>query len=157
MDGLAGEQREERRTDRVDVRRRVDLPALAEHLLGRHVRGRPEEQARRRRLVLLRGLLDVRDPEVEHLHGAVREHEDVLRLDVAMDDALLVRDREDVEDLLADVDDLGDGEPPAEPLATVLEDLALSSSSITMYAEPSLVTSSSRTLTTPGWSTLFAT
>ena len=44
----------------------------------------------------------LREPEIQHLHGAVRPHLDVGRLQVAMDDALLVRGLERFGDLSRD-------------------------------------------------------
>ena len=45
--------------------------------------------------------IELRQTEVENLHALVARDEDVLRLQVAMDDALLVRGREAVGDLNA--------------------------------------------------------
>ena len=74
------------------------------HLLGRHVVGRPDHEARARAAFL--AALDLRDPEVEHLHaiavaGAIDE-EDVLRLEIAVDDAAGVRGAQRRRDLHAD-------------------------------------------------------
>ena len=44
------------------------------------------------------------DPEVGHLHAAVRADDDVVRLDVAVDDPVPVRERERVQDLARVVD-----------------------------------------------------
>ena len=46
------------------------------------------------------------DAEVEDLHAPVAREEDVLRLQIAMDDALLVRGGEALRDLQRDVDGL---------------------------------------------------
>ena len=91
--------------ERVDVRATVD--AEPAHVLGRDVAGRPEELLvhRERRLAG-----DLRDAEVGELHvlrlGVVRRralHEqDVLGLEIAMDDAHLVRASERARDLHAD-------------------------------------------------------
>ena len=84
-------------------------PAPA-RLLRRHVGRRAQHRARpvfrlivvdrSRRLVVD----DARQPEVEHLHVAVGPDHDVLRLDVAMDDAGGVRGGERARHLAADVD-----------------------------------------------------
>ena len=83
---------------RVDVDAAVEV-ALAARLLGRHVIGRAHHHAGAREVELLVAALELRhhlrDAEIEDLHDrrtadAPRE-EDVLRLDVAMDDALVVR------------------------------------------------------------------
>ena len=58
----------------------------------RHVRAAPSP----------RRLHRLRQPEVEHLHRAVGAHLDVRGLQIAMDDALLVRGFERVGDLLRD-------------------------------------------------------
>ena len=105
--GLAGDQREERRTDRPDVRLRVDLRAIADRLLGRHEARRAEEKARRR-LLGAEARLHLREAEVEDLEAPFLRDEEVVRLDVAMDDALLVRRGEHVEELLADLVHVGE-------------------------------------------------
>jgi hypothetical protein len=90
---------------RIDVGARVERD-LTERLLGRHVVGRPEHRARAR----LRGLrvLHLGDAEIEDLHEVrvVRAPHDVevVGLDVAVDDADLVRRREAVGDLHRDVE-----------------------------------------------------
>ena len=72
--------------DGVDVAARVRR--ASERLLGRHVVGSPHHHAVERELL---GRLSAREPEVEDRDGpAVLDH-DVLRLEVAMDDAELVR------------------------------------------------------------------
>ena len=57
-----------------------------------------------RRQVVSRSLLrkHLRQPEVEHLHGAVRRDLDVRRFQIAVDDALLVRGFERLRDLARD-------------------------------------------------------
>ena len=89
----------------------VDLAAL--RLLGRHVGHGSEHRAGRGegcgggRLVVAarlarRARLDASEPEVEHLGAAVRRDDHVLRLQVAVDDALGVRGGERVRHLGAD-------------------------------------------------------
>jgi hypothetical protein len=72
----------------VDVAGRPDLLALAAGLLGGHVGRRAHEGARR-------GLADVieplRQPEVGDLWRAVIRQQDVVGLEVAVDNALVVR------------------------------------------------------------------
>ena len=89
--------------EREDVGAVIDgLPA---HLLGRHVAHRAEHRARagqrprvgeQRRLGLDRraGRGQLGEAEVEDLDAAVARHEDVLRLQVAVDDPLVVRGRQ---------------------------------------------------------------
>ena len=72
------------------------------------------ERRERRRVASARRLavdwLDrLRQAEVEHLHRAVGADLDVRRLEIAMDDALLVRRFERLGDLLRDRQRLGDG------------------------------------------------
>ncbi len=87
------EQLVEDDAEREKIAARVD--AFAQDLFGRHVRGRSERgdvlepQGRERDLVGAGRAL--RDPEVEDLDVTVPAHEDVRRLDVAVDDAALVR------------------------------------------------------------------
>jgi hypothetical protein len=66
-------------------------------LLGRHVAQRPHEQSRAREILLRRS--DPRDAEIENLGHPIARDEDVARLDVAMDDPVLVGIREAVADL----------------------------------------------------------
>ena len=100
--------------ERPDVRAGVDL-AGAFDLLGRHVRGRPERDARRRHARrALHG--DVRDAEVEqlgdHRPAGVRQ-EDVLGLDVAMHDASPVGVSDGLDDRHQDPGGGVEGEPLA--------------------------------------------
>ena len=57
----------------------------------------------------LRGLRDLRQPEVQDLDRAVVADFDVLRFEIAMDDALLVRGFEGVGDLTGDREGVGSG------------------------------------------------
>jgi hypothetical protein len=56
---------------------------------------------------------ELREPEVEHLHLLARRHEDVRRLDVAVDDAVCVGGVERLGDLNAERQDVGRRERPA--------------------------------------------
>ena len=96
---VAAEELVEDRPHREEVRAQVEL--LAARLLGRHVGGRPDDRARHREP---REVLGVADPEVADLHGAVLRPHDVLRLDVAVHDALLVRGGEAVQRLVHGVE-----------------------------------------------------
>jgi len=79
-------------------------------LLGRHVIRRPEEVSRGAG----RGLLDLLgDAEVCDGHPPARVQHDVARLDVAVDDAVLVGVPERVGDLVEDGDGLLELESPA--------------------------------------------
>ena len=120
----AGQHLEQDDAEGPDVGAPVDR--LAPRLLGGHVGGRAEDEAGRgaglgegRRLrqvgpdwrpsrVAGPGLGET---EVEHLDLPVRRHLDVRRLEVAVDDALLVRLLERLGDLLRDGDRLVDAVP----------------------------------------------
>ena len=81
----------------VDVRARVR--AVAPRLLGRHVVHRAERLLRER----VGGVGEAGDAEVSDLDAAVAKHHDVLRLDVAVDDAARMRVRERLHDLRDEV------------------------------------------------------
>ena len=90
---LAGQQLEGDHAGLVEVRPRTHLGR--HRLLGRHVGGRADRRAGRREHLLGDDLLvGLGDPEVRDLHAAVRGHEQVLGLDVAVDDPLGLRVRE---------------------------------------------------------------
>ena len=92
---VAGEQLIDDDPERVDVRGLGDLPSL--RLLGRDVVAGSEHRARGG-LALLR-LERAGDPEVGHLRFALAVQQHVLGLDVAVDEALLVGEREPAGDL----------------------------------------------------------
>ena len=94
--------------ERVDVAASVEL-ALAGGLLGAHVVRRADRGARLRQPLPDLRADRVRDPEVGDERLAPRE-QDVLRLDVAVHDAVLVRVRERVRDLPGEPQGLVDGE-----------------------------------------------
>jgi hypothetical protein len=113
---LAGEHLVEHAAERVDVGGRPDL--VPRRLLGGHVHRRPDRHARLREL-LTGGIVGrARDAEVGDERVLARE-EDVLRLDVAVDDPLLVRVVERAADLEGDAERVLDGEHPfaVEPVA----------------------------------------
>jgi hypothetical protein len=66
----------------------IDLLGLAERLLRRHERRRPEHEPGARGLGHAR-VAETRDAEVEDLERAARRAKQVLRLDVAVDDPLV--------------------------------------------------------------------
>ena len=103
---VAGEHLEERDAQRVDVRLAGD--DVAQRLLGGDVVGRAENAP-----VGGQTLVGERagDPEVGDLGRAFGVDEDVLRLDVAVDDAALVGGAERARDLDRVGDRLGDGQP----------------------------------------------
>ena len=76
-------------------------------LLGRHVAHRPHHQARRGirgRRGIVGGRRGAGQSEIEHLDVPVARHDDVCRLQVAMDDAAVVRGGESPGDLRAVLD-----------------------------------------------------
>jgi hypothetical protein len=101
------------------------------HLLGRHVRDRPQHRARlgqRLGADLGLGLLaleprELGEPEVEDLHPPVLGHHDVGRLQIAVDDAAQVRRRQCVGQRNRQRQELIDRQPAARDLA--IEPLAL--------------------------------
>ncbi len=94
---VAGEQLVEEQAERVDVGGLGD--GLAENLLRAGVlrRHRPR-QRRQGRIAVHTGIEDFRNPEIEELGLAVRGHEDVAGLEIAMDDVVVVRVLDGVED-----------------------------------------------------------
>ena len=90
---LAGEQLEEHDPGRVEVGRLVDRRAA--RLLGREVLRGADDRALLGHLARARA----RDAEVRHLDDALGVDDDVVRLDVAVDDAVAVREAQRGEDL----------------------------------------------------------
>jgi tetratricopeptide (TPR) repeat protein len=86
----------------------VDVyPIVPKHDSGARVRGRGRERAHagQRRL----GVPQFCQTEIENLHAAVVGHDDVLRLEVAVDDSVLVRGGQAVGDLDSELDGLAEG------------------------------------------------
>ena len=119
--------------ERVEIGAMVDV-GVAERLLGRHVRRRPERHAGRgeRRPRIGRGVAapsarghahGARDAEVGD-HGVTVGEEDVLGLHVPVHDAVPVRMRERVGDVAHDAPRLGERQRPAGALQAIAERLA---------------------------------
>jgi hypothetical protein len=87
------------RAERVEIRAAVD--ALSAQLLRRHVRGRAEERARRGEA---RAIRRERDAEVAELGAALVREPDVVGLEVAVDEPVLVHEGERVEHVARDGD-----------------------------------------------------
>ena len=108
----AGEHLEHDDAEGPDVGASIDRSSP--RLLGRHVGRRAEDEAglrrvhrerRRHRGVRTRSgrrIQRFREPEIEHLDGAVVAYLDVRRFEIAMDDALVVRDFERFGNLASD-------------------------------------------------------
>jgi hypothetical protein len=129
VDELPGQQGEHRRADGPEIAARVDRVPVPERLLRRHERRRPHRAARRRQPPGARAEGNVAHPrqaEVEHLDLPGPGEEEVLRLDVAVDDALLVGRGEHVEQLIGDREHLGRLEPlPGAPRGPGVDGLTL--------------------------------
>src|SRR5205823_10539538 len=106
-------ERDDRR--RPKIRPKIDV-LRADELLGRHVIRRADHRARLGFLVELLDGRALRDAEIEQLAeqlAAARVAQvDVVRLDVAMDDAALVRARERSTELRDDLRRVLDGDAP---------------------------------------------
>src|SRR5207253_5123385 len=90
----AGEHLVENASEGEDVRSRVNLFSL--YLLGRHIPGAAHHPARlslveRRTIGVVRLGRELRQAEIENLQSAIAGDEDIFRLDVAMNDSLLMR------------------------------------------------------------------
>jgi hypothetical protein len=96
----AGQQLVEQDPDRVEVARRRDRMPL--RLLGRQVLRGADDRPGLRHV----GRAGTGDAEVGDLHAALGVDDHVVGLDVAVDDAALVREAGGAQDLDADVDDL---------------------------------------------------
>ncbi len=99
----------EEAADRVEVGARPHRQRAT--LLRAHVLRRPRDHVlRRERRPLVARVVDVGQAEVDHLHRGLRRRageEHVVRLEIAMDDAVRVRDLERVEELREDGHHLG--------------------------------------------------
>ena len=104
---LAGEQLVQDHAAGIEVAAAVD--GFSGELLGRHVRHGAEHRPELREL----GRVEAGDAEIGDLHAAVVEQDDVAGLDVAVDDAALVRMLQRGEELGHHAAGLGEREAPA--------------------------------------------
>ncbi len=107
----AGQQFVEQQSELIHIRR--DRDGLAADLLGARVVRREDARGRagRRAVVLLVRGQQPRDPEVEEDRMAIGRHDDVRRLDVAMDDELAMRLLQGGADVREELEALVDGQP----------------------------------------------
>ena len=111
------------------------IDGLSAHLLGRHVADRADDDARLGVGVVASSSRppldgsDAREAEVEDLQPAVVGHEQVLGLEIAMDDALVVRGSEPSRDL--DARSRWPCAAAAVPTASAPASVSPSSSSVT--------------------------
>ena len=102
------------RTERKDVGALIDVQPT--DLFRRHVADGAEQQAGggprccdsrdTGACIVQSARRQLRQPEVQNLHRAIVGHEDVFRLQIAMEDAAIVGSREPVQDTVADLHDL---------------------------------------------------
>ena len=107
---LAGDHLVHHRAERVEIGAGVGL--LRARLLRRNVEQRSHDGAGRAVLERRLRLGELGQAEVEHLHVAVGPQHDVFRLDVAVDDAGVVRGGERAGDADGDVEHFAGIEPP---------------------------------------------
>jgi hypothetical protein len=102
-----------------DANVRAAIERLSFHLLGRHVRGGADARSRSRDAgaeSLADAFRQLRDAEVDDLRAAVGGDHDVVRLEIAMHDAGVVRFRQSLGDLRHHFDTLRDAATAAHPL-----------------------------------------
>jgi hypothetical protein len=93
---LPGQQFVQQHPQRVDIAARIHVQAAHLCLLRAHISRRADEllEGRKEGLVGQSTLRRLGDPEVDHLgnrHAVMQRHQDVRRLDVPMNNPLLVR------------------------------------------------------------------
>jgi hypothetical protein len=100
--------------ERIEIGLGSDLVVRAEHLFGRHVARRPQDLARLRARRPLARNDGLGDAEVEKLDakGRASQHEDVGRLEIAVDDSAPVREIERRRHLREVLADFLDRKPP---------------------------------------------
>jgi hypothetical protein len=109
---VSGQQLVEQHAERIDVAARVDIQAAHLGLFGRHVERGPDhllepgEERQIREPLGLDGFGHTKVDDLRHRHAIVQRDEDVRGLDVAVDDALLMRV----------LDGVADGDEEVEPL-----------------------------------------
>ena len=110
---LSGQQLEENRAEREQIRPRIDRITL--DLLGSQIAGGAEDYPGKRRETAGQcGILrELRDAEVEDLRRAGFGQEDVLRLEIAMDQPARVRSHQAAGQGGGDAESIGRGDRPS--------------------------------------------
>ena len=121
----ARQQFVEQHPQAVDVAARVDVQTGHDRLFGAHVSGGADERFKLREEGLVRqppfgGLRNSKINHLRHGHAVVDGHEDVRRLDVAVDDPFLVRVLDGLANLDEQVEPIARGKPG---FVTILRDL----------------------------------
>ena len=125
VDELACEEGEHGGAHGPEVGPCVDRALIAERLLGGHERRRPHRAAGARGGGEAERAVQAGDPEVEDLQRPLARQEQVLRLDVAVDDPLVVRGDEHAEKLASELRDDQGRQPAPLRARQALQVLAL--------------------------------
>ena len=86
---MSAEQFVEDGAEAVDIRRDGDLVRMSRRLLGRHIAGGTEHRAAQRQFAV--AFNAPREPEIRDRRLAARIEEDITRLQIAMENAALMR------------------------------------------------------------------
>ncbi len=118
----SGDQGKERSSSGPDVRAGVDLGSVSQRLLGGHERGCAKKRARSRGTGRThRDVAHTSNSKIENLELSAGRQEEIAGLDIAMNDAARVGNRQDVEQLIANRQSGGDGQPPPRRFGEVVD------------------------------------